>query len=439
MKPLIRLLKKLSPFRRVKYPTAFSFCRVNEVGRNRGKVAAVLLIAIMSVSCLSPAQQLAREGDDYLSKKDWDRAVVSYSQARDIDPKLKLDRQVASAYMGKAQQCFNNNDYGSAVFNYEKAEGSDPEIKAGFDIGYTYYQIGVTYFKQGKYEAALKNLSTAINGGYKYSAAYAARAMVYNALGMYSGTIGDASLCLELAPRSVEAYLMRGYAYLSVGEYHKAVADLTKAIELDVTARDGYFYRGMAWKDSGEFRMAINDFKRVVEIDPSFGAGYIWLGRVYYLMTDYYSAIEQFTHVIELNGSDTAVTYNDRAVSLGRIGELNAAAADLTTLISMNPAFALAYYNLGVVYMKMAQPWHAVEALDAYLCLDLSDQFGCRGLAYGWRGYYPEYFICCNRSGSSERAINRCDRILSRSARQNNLPYMEDALYFGSESADYMW
>jgi tetratricopeptide (TPR) repeat protein len=393
----------------------------------------VILAALICSSCLSPAQQKLQEGDAYLAKQDYDRAVVSYSLAGELDPQLKPAKQIATSYAGKAKQSFDNGDYESAVFNFDKAVTFDPQTRAVFDIGYARYRTGLVYMEKGRNDESLQMLGAAINSGYKKSEAYLARARVYNLLGMYSGAIGDAATCLDLDPQSAQALMIRGYAYLQTSEYRKSIQDLSKAISLDPSLGEAYLYRGMGWKETGEFRSAISDFKHVVELDPSSTAGLIWLGRSYYLATDYYSAIEQFTRAIELNKSDIAVALNDRAVCLGRTGEYNAAVTDLNLLTRMKPAFPLAYYNLGVVFMKMNQPPPGIDYLDTYLCLDGTDRFGCRELAESWRWHSIDYNLCCINRQTAGYVLDKCSRLLSENRATYSIPYETDALYFGTD------
>lgn len=400
-------------------------------------MALIIAAGLILASCASPAQKKLQEGDVYFGKQDWGRAIVSYSLAGELDPQIKPVKQIAAAYTGKAGQSFEKGDYESAVFNYEKAVSFDPETRVPFDIGYARYRVALQYIDSGRYGEALQVLSAAINGGYGDSKAYLARAQVYNMLGMYSGAIGDATACLDIDSRSAGAYLERGCAFLATSEYKKTVSDLTSAIGLDASLKDAYYYRGLAFKETGEFNHAINDFKRAVELAPDSTAALVQLGRSHYLATGYYAAIEQFTRAIELNRSDVAVAFNDRAVCLGRTGEYNAAVSDLRVLIKMKPAFPLAYYNLGVVYMKMVQPPPGVDNLDTYLCLDIADKFGCRELAMGWRWHNIEYNLCCINRAVSGSVLDRCNRILTENSGSGTIPFENGSLYFGSENDLY--
>lgn len=397
---------------------------------------AVALLAIIIAGCLSPAQQKTAQGDAYLRENSWDNALTMYSQAASIDPALNLDIKVAQAYAGKGNEAFAKKDYAVAAYYYGKAKGHDSAVDIGDLYGEALYESGKLDISRRKYTEAVTAFSAAIDAGYDNEYVRLSRAEAYAALGLFTSAIGDASLCLDINANSAKALGIRGYGYLKTGEYRKALADLDSAIELARTVKEAYFNRGMVLRSQGELRGATRDFQRALELDPSYLETRIWLGRTYYALTEYSAAIGQFTRALELNQQEAAVAFNDRAVCLGKTGEFDSASADLDALAYQHPAYYLAYYNRGALLMKMVQPQLAIDDLDSYLCLDISDKFGCRGLAYCWRGYYNPYTMCCFSPGVSQRALERCDRVLSLNTRPVELPYMDGALYFGCEAGD---
>jgi tetratricopeptide (TPR) repeat protein len=397
---------------------------------------AMALLAVFIPGCLSPAQQKAEQGDEYLDKQDRDNALTMYSQAASLDPGLNLNSKMAQAYAGKGDDACAKKDYALAAYYYSKAKGFDAAIDIGDLYGKAFYESGKLDLSRQKYVEAVAAFSAAIDAGYDNKDVRLSRAEAYKALGCLSYAIGDAGLCLDTDANSVKALGIRGYAYFKTGEYRKALADLNAAIALDQTVKEAYFDRGMVLKSQGELRGAVNDFQRALQMDPSYLEARIWQGRTYYALTEYSAAIQQFTFAVELNPSEAVVAYNDRAVCLGKTGEFNAASADLDNLAYRHPAYYLAYYNRGALFMKMVQPQHAIDDLDTYLCLDISDKFGCRDLAYGWRGYYSQYAMCCFSPGVSQYALEKCDRVLSQSAGPEELPYSDGALYFGCEAGD---
>ncbi len=403
------------------------------------KKAAWLIMAWLAVvmaGCLSPAQLKVAQGDAYLDRQDWDNALTMYSQAASLDPVPNLNTKLAQAYGGKGGEASAKKDYAIAAYYYGQAKSCDPAVDFRELYGGALYQSGKLDLSQRKYGEAVTAFSAALEAGYANKDARLSRAEAYAALGLFTSAIGDASLCLDSDANSVRALGIRGYAYLKTGEYRQALADLNGAIGLNQSDREVYFNRGMVLKSQGELRGAAADFQRALKLDPSYLEACIWLGRTYYALTEYSAAVEQLTRGLQINPLEATIVYNDRAVCLGKTGEFNAALADLDTLIYQHPAYYLAYYNRGALFMKMLQPQLAIDDLDTYLCLDISDKFGCRELAYGWRGYYNQYAMCCFSPGVSQYALQSCDRVLSQSTRPQELPCSDGALYFGCEAGD---
>jgi tetratricopeptide (TPR) repeat protein len=308
----------------------------------------------------------------------------------------------------------------------------------GTQFGPAQYQIGLAYLSQGNYQEALKAFNSAINNGYSAGDVHFARAQAYAGLGLYSGAIGDASICIDIDPNLAAAYELRGVSYLNSGEYAKAITDFTKVLALDSSSKEAYFNRGMALRSMGEFDNAIIDFKRAIGLDPAYLTAVMWLGRTYSALTDYSSAIEQFSRAIDLDPVEAAVAYNDRAVCEGRNGRLDDALADLSILAGLHPSFYMAFYNRGAVYMKMNKSGPSIVDLDTYLCLDITDKFGCRDLADNWRGYYPGYYINNDENKAlNDLATGICNGILAQNVVQKDLSFTAGALYFPGERSDF--
>ena len=397
---------------------------------------AMALLAVVIPGCLSPAQQKAAQGDAYLEKQDFDNALVMYSQAASLDPGLNLNTKMAQAYAGKGRDAYAKKDYAIAAHYFSKAKGYDTAVDTGNLYGEALYRSGTLDVSGWKYGEAVTAFSAAIDAGYDNKDVRLSRAEAYAALGLFTSAIGDASLYLDSDANSSKALGIRGHAYFKTGEYRKALADLNRAIELDQTVKEAYFSRGMVLKSQGELRGAVIDFQRALELDPSYVEDVIWLGRTYYALTEYSAAAGQFTRALELNPQEAAVAYNDRAICLGKSGEFNAAVTDLDTLANQHPAYYLAYYNSGALLMKMVQPQKAIDDLDAYLCLDTSDKFGCRDLAYCWRSYYNQYTMCCFSPDISQYGLEKCRGVLAQNSGPEELPYSDGALYYVCEAGD---
>jgi tetratricopeptide (TPR) repeat protein len=153
---------------------------------------------------------------------------------------------------------------------------------------------------------------------------------------------------IKLHPRSVAAYLERGNAYLSDTENEKAMSDFNKAIALDPHCARGYIGMFYAYMDGKHNAEALAALKKAQEVGPpDLAIDALNLQANFHRhMEKYPQALEEYTRVINsnlLSKSRLCFTYQERGVVNDRMGKLQAAIADYTKAISIDPCAGRAY------------------------------------------------------------------------------------------------
>lgn len=156
-------------------------------------------------------------------------------------------------------------------------------IAAGNPRPIDYFGRGVTLAAVRNYEAALRDLDTAIRMNENFDAAYIARAAVRmemsqtvspeadgkgNKLPAASPAeiMDDLDRAIKLNPRLGYAWFNKGYLYYSVGDYTSALQAFSKALELNPDFAEGYFNRGLSYMAMGEKEKAFADLSRAGEM-----------------------------------------------------------------------------------------------------------------------------------------------------------------------------
>ncbi len=97
------------------------------------------------------------------------------------------------------------------------------------DVDNYNYQ-GISHFKNGQVDLALKSFNMAIQKYPEYGMSYVNRGRVYEAMKQYDLAIKDYSKMIELNPSNAQAYYNRGNIYRKTSNNDMAMKDFTTAI-----------------------------------------------------------------------------------------------------------------------------------------------------------------------------------------------------------------
>ena len=121
----------------------------------------------------------------------------------------------------------NHGEYDKAIVAFNKAIELDP------NFALAYNNRGWAYIELEQYEQGIADCTKAIELDPGLALAYSNRGWAYIRLGQYEQGIADCTKAIELDPSLALAYSSRGWAYIELEQYEQAIADYDKAIELD--------------------------------------------------------------------------------------------------------------------------------------------------------------------------------------------------------------
>jgi len=179
----------------------------------------------------------------------------------------------------------------------------------------------VTYYKNGKAKAELKD---------------------------YKGAIDEYTKAIEVNPKYALAYRGRGAAKVQLDDYRGAITDFTKAIEADQNDTFSYWDRGIARGAIDDNDGAIADLTKVIEINPKADSAYEYRGEAKMVQKNYNGAIADCDKAIEINPTDEKA-YFLRGNAKALLNKNREALDDYNKAIEINPHNAEAYYNRGAV------------------------------------------------------------------------------------------
>jgi tetratricopeptide (TPR) repeat protein len=313
-------------------------------------------------------RDLVERGIEFNAKRDYDNAIVDFTEAILRDPML------AEAYGQRGHSYEAKGQYDLAIADCTAALKLDPKLF----IAYHIRGLALTYKKH--FDTAIKDFTDAIQLNPKSSQVFYDRGNVYVAISDYSDAIKDYTEAIRLDPKFANAYRERSNAYNRQGKkdlskadlqdaerlekerpalqpeqetkrdstklqaakdhfergmasyraktYGKAVAEMTEAMRLDP---DNSFYiknRGLVYRASGDLNRAIADFSEAIRIRPDYATALVDRGIAYVAKRDFNQAIADYTKALEISPDD-ALTYEKRSHAYSGKGDRAHAQADL--------------------------------------------------------------------------------------------------------------
>ena len=141
-----------------------------------------------------------------------------------------------------------------------------------------------------------------------------AKGVEYGRQGNYDAAIAELTRAIELKPKSSMAYWNRGIAYYYKKNLDQAISDYTKAIKLDRNSIEAYYERSRAYAEKGAYSQASSDLQKVLELDPENIPALNAQGNIFAKQGVYKAALMSYAQVILIEPNNAEAYYN-RAVA----------------------------------------------------------------------------------------------------------------------------
>lgn len=294
------------------------------------------------------------------NSKDY-RAAIDFFDKSISDNSESFIYPLNSAYLHfyRASSYLGLKDYNQAVVGYSEAIRLEPKFVNA------YVNRGVVYSILDNKEEAVSDFSTAINLNPQYPFSYVDRGFALLELKDYDRAFEDFNKAIQLDPRFSLSYYGRGNAAQRKKQFDQAIVDFSKSIELDSSFICAYNNRGGTFISVKKYDQAIADYSKIIQLNPQFYSAYTNRGLVYVLLNQYDQAVLDFEKAIQLNPMD-ATNYFNRATVYFSLNQYDQAIADYTRVIQINPEYAFAYLNRGNLYKELNKTAEAEADFKKY-------------------------------------------------------------------------
>jgi tetratricopeptide (TPR) repeat protein/DNA-directed RNA polymerase subunit RPC12/RpoP len=195
---------------------------------------------------------------------------------------------------------------------------------------------GIDYGNKGNWDAAIGEISRALEINPDYAIAYNERGINYGKKGFYDRAIEDFNKALQINPRYAVAYYNRGFVYDEKDFYDQAITDYSRALEINQEYAKAYCNRGISYGKKGFYDKAIDDFSKALKINPEFAEAYCSRGHAFYLNGLYDQAIVDYNKALEINPA-FAEAYFNKALACEGVGSVNESIRAYKNFIQHSP------------------------------------------------------------------------------------------------------
>ncbi|MBQ8703906.1 MAG: tetratricopeptide repeat protein [Bacteroidales bacterium] len=224
-------------------------------------------------------------------------------------------------------------------------------------------------FNLGRSKEALADINKAVtlepgNADYRMQ-----QADLYFADGDVENSYKALSEAEKLDPKSNEVQLKMGEVTFYSRDYDRSLRCLTNVTERDPDNRTALFMKSFIYVEKGDTASAVTLLRRVCDLYPDYAGAFEELGILYYSRHDPL-AVEYLNTALRLEPNNTNVLYA-LAMYSQEEGNMEQAESLYRQLLTLNPASADAWHNLGYIELTHYNDYpRAAACFDSALLAD---------------------------------------------------------------------
>jgi tetratricopeptide (TPR) repeat protein len=346
------------------------------------------------ITVVRKALLLREVGELFELGKEYEQALVSYSQA------IQLKPDFGEAWNDRGNVLKKLGRYETAIESYQKAIELSPKNAP------IYNNLGNAYSEWKKYEQAIVVYQEAIELNPEEAITYYNLGNAYLDQKDYEQAIAYYKRAIGLDSKDANAHNNLGVAYYEAADYAHAISSYQRAISLNPESPYPYDGLGNLYQKQKHYEQATLLYQKAIELDPELAYPYDSLGNLYQELKLYDQAITAYQSAIELDAKFPA-PYNGLGIVYSHQNCYEEATTAFNQAIELNPGYSAAYNNLGIIHVYEKEYEKAIvifhKALELSADKGLSYQIGT--IFYNLSIAYANLSIACNNQDASVQAF----------------------------------
>lgn len=282
------------------------------------------------------------------------------------------------------------------------------QIEAQPEDASLYFQRAEKLFLEGDDTLAFVDIKEAVRIKTDDASYY----LLYGNIAYKLNEIADAQTsikrAIELNPKYKEAYLRLARMHYDLKDFENANKTLENLSNAVGELPESYFLFGMIKKELSDTSSSIANFQKAVALNNDYYDAYMQLGLLLGAQENKLG-ISYLNNAVRLKENSTEALYA-RGKLYQDLGYYKQAVEDYDRIITINPDYAAAYFNVGWINFRVEKFEPAIEYFNKAVIADetYADAYYMRGLSYQAIGNNTEakrnYEACLKVDPNHKRA-----------------------------------
>ncbi len=195
-------------------------------------------------------------GIAFMNEKNYEHAAKMFNEAIEENP------QDPTGFINFGNLLGIIGDLDRALTFFDRAIALDEKAATA------YYGAGTIYYKQDRFEEAVKMFKHAVLG-LDDADVHFMLGMSYYQLGALPHALASFKRAIELAPNDIDARFQYGLSLAQLEQIDQAIQELEYVVQLDDHHADAYFNLGVAYTYKEKAKEALAAFNRALDIQPN--------------------------------------------------------------------------------------------------------------------------------------------------------------------------
>jgi len=332
-------------------------------------------------------EEVVREGNNKLTNKNYDEAIITFNKALEMTNKMYLTQEMEEeinritclVYQAELKDLVDRGDLSEELQKFEKeldklnkkmdyAQTIDDPTRRFQEMEQIKKSIDEVFYSKIK---LLVEQAVQLAEGENFSESFKKFESAIN--------INDSIKSPEFKNRIAIKYEYRlkliDKAKLEIERkiYDTAILDCNKAIELDSTHIEAYFYIGIANNEKKEYNNAIEFFKKVIDLNPNHAKAWNHMGFSYEKLEQFDQAIDSYKIAVGFDSTYTLAHYN-LANAYKHEKQYDLAIDSYKKATEIDPNYATAWLFMGYAYLDTNDYYSALQSLEK--AIDINPDIG---------------------------------------------------------------